>query len=119
VGGEIYAKSTFNSVTITDSPGPVTVEGQNGAVVVETKNGGGCKPVSLRTTFAPIRVTIPGGAGYNLAAQTTFGRIHAGPGVQVAVSGDISPNSLNGKIGAGGCDLRLMGQNSNIDILSR
>jgi len=26
---------------------------------------------------------------------------------------------LNGKLGAGGCDLRLTGQNSSIDILTR
>ncbi len=119
IGGEIYAKSTFNTVTIGDSAGPVTVEAQNGPVVVDTKNGAGCKPISLRTTFGLIRVTIPSGVGYNLSAQTTFGRIHAGPGVQIAVTGDVSQNSLNGKIGAGGCDLRLMAQNSNIDIAAR
>ncbi len=118
IGGEIYAKSTFAAVTIADSPGPVTVEAQNGPVVVDAKNGGGCKPITLRTTFGLLRVTIPGGVGYNLAAQTTFGRIHA-QGVQISVTGDISRDSLNGKIGAGGCDLRLTAQNSNIDIVSR
>lgn len=119
VGGEIYAKSSFNSITILDSPGPVTVEGQNGAVVVDAKSAGTCKPLSLGTTFGLIRVTVPRGLGYNLTAQTTFGRIHTDPGVQVTVSGDIGQNRLTGKIGAGGCDLRLLGQNSNIDILSR
>ncbi|HTK77793.1 MAG TPA: hypothetical protein VL371_21175 [Gemmataceae bacterium] len=119
IGGEVYTRSSFAAVTITDSPGPVTVEAQNGPVVVEAKNAGACKPMSLRTTFGLIRATIPAGIGYNLSAQTTFGRIHAGPGVQIAVTGDISPNNLSGKIGAGGCDLRLTAQNSNIDILSR
>jgi len=118
IGGEIYAKSSFAAVTVADSSGPVTVEAQNGPVVVDTKNGGGCKPISLRTTFGLLRVTIPSGIGYNLAAQTTFGRIHA-QGVQIAVTGDISQNSLNGKIGAGGCDLKLNAQNSNIDIVAR
>jgi hypothetical protein len=119
IGGEVYAKTTFAGVTVADAAGPITVEGENGAVVVEAKAAAACKPIALRTTFGPIRVTIPRSAGYNLAARTTFGRIHTDGGVQVAVSGDIGPDSLNGKIGAGGCELRLNGQNSNIDILGR
>jgi hypothetical protein len=119
IGGDVYAKTTFNGVMVTDAAGPITVEGQNGSVTVDAKAAGACKPISLRTSFGPIRVTIPRGSGYNLSARTTFGRIHTDGGVQVAVAGDISPDSLTGKIGAGGCDLRLMGQNSNVDILSR
>ena len=119
IGGDIYAKTTFAGTTIADASGAVTVESQNGSVTVETKGGAGCKPLSLRTTFAPIRVTIPRGSGYNLSAHTTFGRIHTDPGVQIMVSGDISSDNLSGKIGAGGCDLRLNGQNSNIDINQR
>jgi hypothetical protein len=119
IGGEIYAKSTFAGITIADAAGPVTVENQNGSVVVDTKAGAGCKPVSLRTTFAPIKVSIAKGAGYNLTARTTFGRITTDPGVQVTVSGEISQNGLTGRIGGGGCDLQLIGQNASIDILSR
>jgi hypothetical protein len=119
IGGEVYARGSFQGIAITDSAGPITVENQNGSVVVETKAGGGCQPIALRSTFAPIRVTIPRGSGYNLAARTSFGRIHTEPGVQVLVSGDISPDTLNGRIGAGGCDLRLNDQNGNIDILTR
>jgi hypothetical protein len=118
IGGEVYAKSSFAAVTVADAAGPVTVEAQNGPVVVDMKSGGGCKPISLRTTFGLLRVTIPAGVGYNVAAQTTFGVIHA-QGVQIAVTGDISRESLTGKIGAGGCDLRLTAQNSNIDIVGR
>ena len=119
VGGEVFAKATFAGVTITDAAGPITVENQNGSVIVEAKGGARCQPVSLRTSFGPIRVTVPRGSGYNLSARTSFGRIHTDTGTTISVSGDISPDVLNGKIGAGGCDLRLMGQNTNIDILSR
>lgn len=119
IGGEVFAKSTFHAITVTDAAGPVTVDSQNGSVTAETKSGAGCKPVALRTTFGPIRVTIPRGVGYNVSARTTFGRIRTDQGVQVTVNGDISPNSLNGKIAGGGCDLQLVGQNSSIDIASR
>ncbi len=119
IGGEVYAKATFAGVAVSDAAGPITVENQNGSVTVDAKGGAGCKPISLRTTFGPIRVTIPRGTGYNLSARTSFGRIHTDPGAAITVSGDISQDTLNGKIGGGGCDLRLMGQNSNVDILSR
>jgi hypothetical protein len=119
IGGEVFAKATFAGVTIGDAAGPITVENQNGSVIVDTKAGSRCEPISLRTSFGPIRVTIPRGTGYNLAARTSFGRIHTDTGAAITVSGDIAQDVLNGKIGAGGCDLRLMGQNTNIDILTR
>jgi hypothetical protein len=117
IGGEVFVRGTFAPVNVTDVAGAVTVEQQNGTVQVAPRPGE-CKPISLRTTFGLLRVTIPRGAGYNLAARTTFGRIHS-DGASVTVTGDITPDSLTGKIGAGGCELRLNGQNGNIDILSR
>ena len=35
----------------------------------------------------------------------------------MTMSGEISNDSLNAKIGGGGCELRLMDQNGSIDIL--
>jgi hypothetical protein len=35
----------------------------------------------------------------------------------MTVSGEMSPETITGKIGGGGCELRLMGQNGSIDIL--
>jgi hypothetical protein len=119
IGGEVYAKATFQSVSITNAAGPITVEGQNASVTVESTASGRCQPIQLRTTFGPIRVTVPHGVGYNLTAHTTFGRIHTDATSQITISGDVSPDVLSGRIGAGGCDLRLNGQNSNIDIASR
>jgi len=115
IGGEAYAKTTFNGISISDVAGPVTVESQNGSVIVETRAGSKCQPISLRTTFGPIRVTVPATAGYNVTARTSFGRIHSA--AEITVTGDVSPDSLTGRIGAGGCDLRLLDQNGNIDIL--
>ena len=115
VAGEVFAKTSFGGVTITDAAGPVTVESGNGSITLEARPGRKCQPVSLHTTFAPIRVTVPQGAGYNLNAQTSFGRIRSD--FEVAVSGEIGHDSLTGKIGGGGCDLRLMDQNGNIEIL--
>jgi hypothetical protein len=117
IGGDAYAKTTFNGVTIADVAGPVTVENQNGSVTVEARRGPKCQPISLRTSFGPIRMTVPSGSGYNLTARTSFGRIHSD--AEISVTGDVSPDALTGKIGGGGCELRLMGQNGNIDILKK
>ena len=115
VGGEVFAKSTFGGVDVSDAAGPVTVENQNGYVTAELRPGGRCQPVVLSTTFGPIRVGLPAGAGYNVTARTSFGRVHSQH--EITISGDVAPTALTGRIGAGGCELRLTGQNGNIDIL--
>lgn len=117
VGGEVYAKTTFAPVTISDAAGPITVEAQNSSVTVDSRRGQKCEPISLRTTFGPIQVTVPQNVGYDVTAHTTFGRIQTSATSQVTVSGNIDPGSLVGKIGGGGCDLRLNDQNGNIEIL--
>lgn len=118
IGGEVYAKTSFDGVAVESAGGPVTVESANGSITV-TLRPGPCKPVSLRTSFGPIRVTLPGAgpgaAGYNLSAKTSFGRIQSEP--EITVIGNISTDQITGKIGPGGCELRLVNQNGNIDIL--
>ena len=117
VGGEVYTKTTFAGTTIDDVAGPVTVESANGSVTVAQRPGQACKPVSIQTTFAPIRVTVPAGVGYTVTGKTSFGRIHSEP--EMSISGAIAPESITGRIAGGGCDLRLTNQNGNIDIIKR
>jgi DUF4097 and DUF4098 domain-containing protein YvlB len=115
IGGEAYAKTSFNGVTISDAAGPITVESANGSVTVEPKGGQGCQPISLRTSFGPIRVTAPAGVGYNATARTSFGRIHSD--LEMAVTGEVSSQDVNAKIRGGGCELRLIDQNGDIEIV--
>lgn len=115
IGGEVFAKSTFASVDVSDAAGPITVENQNGSVMAEARPGQRCQPISLSTTFSPIRVALPAGSGYNVTARTSFGKVHSEH--EITISGDFAPGTLTGKLSGGGCELRLMGQNGNIDIL--
>jgi hypothetical protein len=115
IGGGVYAKTSFKGVTISDTAGSITVESANGSVTVEPKATQRCEPISLRTSFGPIRVTAPAGVGYNVVAKTSFGRVHSEP--EMTISGEISNETLNSKIGGGGCELRLMDQNGDIEIL--
>jgi len=45
---------------VSDVAGPVVVENQNSAVTVESRPGQRCQPVSVQTSFAPIRVAVTG-----------------------------------------------------------
>jgi len=116
IGDEVYAKTTFAGVTVEDAAGPITVENGNGSVAVRAKKAPKCQPVSVNTTFGPIRVTIPPRTGYDVSARTTFGHITSQPAV--TVSGPIGGDSLTGKIGSGGCQLKLSDQNGIIEILN-
>jgi hypothetical protein len=69
----------------------------------------------LRTSFAPIRLYLTDGANYDVTAHTSFG--HVNSELPVTVSGTIGNDSLSGKIGNGGCELRLTDSNGGIEIL--
>jgi DUF4097 and DUF4098 domain-containing protein YvlB len=115
VSGDTSAKTSFGAVKLEDIGGAVTVENQNGSVSVTARAGGSCKNVSIKTSFSPIQVRLPGGAEYNLTAHTSFGRINSE--LPVTSMGQISGESLNGKIGNGGCTLSLTNSNSTFGHL--
>jgi DUF4097 and DUF4098 domain-containing protein YvlB len=116
VKGDASARTSFGAVTLEEIMGSITVDNQNGAVSVSGARGsGGCKNVSLKTSFAPIQVRLPGDAGYELTARTSFG--HISSALPVTSTGTIGGDSLNGKIGSGGCSLSLTNSNGNIEIL--
>ena len=54
-------------------------------------------------------------AGYQVTARTTFGKINSD--LPLSVSGAIANDSLSGKIGEGGCEMRLTNSNGGIEIL--
>jgi len=118
VAGEVYAKTSFAEVRLDSASGPVTVENNNGSVNIDAhpaKPGLECQPISVRTTFSPIRVAVPaGGPGYHVNASTSFGTIRTEQ--EMVVSGELA-GSLRGRIGNGSCPLWLNDQNGNIEIL--
>jgi hypothetical protein len=124
VAGAIAARSSFQGVTITNAGGSVTVDNQNGPLTVEVRAGRRCQDILMRTTFAPMRVTVPAAFGYMLDARTTLGKVNADFQLQDPKRNTSTPNgadrdsSITGRIpGNGSCDLRLTNQNGNIDIV--
>jgi hypothetical protein len=116
-GRSVGIHSENSNVQVSNVAGPITVEARNGVVMVDAKTVRSCQPVSVRDSFGLIRFTVPQGAGYNVTARTTFGYIHTDPAVKFSASGDAGQDAITGKIAGGGCDLRLINQNGNIDIL--
>jgi hypothetical protein len=116
VKGDASAKTSFGSVTLDDVVGSITVDNQNGTVTVSAaRTSPGCKNVSLKTSFAPMQVRLPADSGYEVNARTSFG--HISSDLPVTATGTLGGDSLNGKIGNGGCTLSLTNSNGNIEIL--
>jgi hypothetical protein len=116
VQGDAITKTSFGAVSMSDVTGAITVDNQNGAVMVLAgRSSSPCRNITVKTSFAPIQVRLPETAGFNLSAKTSFGRISSE--LPVSSTGLVSGDSLNGKIGIGGCALSLTNANSNIEIL--
>jgi DUF4097 and DUF4098 domain-containing protein YvlB len=77
--------------------------------------GGACFPISLKSSFGPIRIHLPEGVGYEVTAHTSFGKVASQ--IPLTVAGSLSADSLSGKIGDGRCPLTLENSNGNIEIL--
>ena len=115
--GGASVRTSFASVSLDGVEGPVDVDNQNGSIDVKRAGGGakGCRKVSLKTSFGPIRFTLPENAGYTVNARTSFGKIRTE--LPITSTGTLSDESLHGKIGDGRCELTLTDNNGTIDIL--
>jgi DUF4097 and DUF4098 domain-containing protein YvlB len=119
VKGAANIRTSFGSATLDDVDGAVDVYNQNGAIEVSgiAPNAAGsqrCNSISLRTSFAPIRISVPENGSFNVTARTSFGKITSE--LPLTVSGLASGDSLTGKIGSGACELRLTNGNGAIEI---
>jgi DUF4097 and DUF4098 domain-containing protein YvlB len=115
VKGDASVTTSFAGVTLESIGGKITVNNQNGGIsVAAARPANGCRDIALKTSFSSIRVSIPQGLGYNVTARTSFGRISSD--LPITATGSIAPDSLNGTIGSGGCQLQLTDANGSIEI---
>lgn len=122
VKGAVTARTTFGGVVIDGAGGKVDVDNGNGSVTIAgVTPGAGCNSIAVRTSFSPIRVFLPDNPSYDVNARTSFGRIRSdfqltlSSGTELGGGGTQSV-AISSKLGAGGCELRLINQNGNIEI---
>jgi len=116
IQGAANIRTSFSQVLVNGVGGRVDVDNSNGSIEVQVTPGkaGACAPVSLKTSFGPIRVFLPDGGGYAVDARTSFGKIRSE--LPLTTSGTFTTEALQGKIGDGKCPLTLSNSNGNIDI---
>ncbi len=107
--------TSFAPVVLDAVSGPLTIVDQNGAVDVTSTLKGSCQPITIRTSFSPLRVRLQGDASYRVAARTSFGKIRTD--FPLNVSGFISNDNVSGMIGGGHCEMTLTDNNGPIEIL--
>jgi DUF4097 and DUF4098 domain-containing protein YvlB len=112
IAGSARVRTSFASVYLKGVNGPVSVENQNGSIVVSGLRGS-CDNVTLKTSFAPIKVALPASASYSIEARTSFGSISTDVPINVSKK---SENTLTGTIGSGGCKMELTTSNGGISI---
>ena len=117
IRGGAQVRTSFASVSLDGVGSRIDVDNQNGAVEVRglPSADGQCAPVTLKSTFGPIRVTLPEGVGYTVDARTSFGKIKSE--MPLSISGSMSSDAMTGKIGDGKCALTLADSNGNIELL--
>ena len=112
VGGNARVRTSFASVFLKGVAGTVTVDNANGSIMVSGLRGA-CNDISLKTSFASIKLGVPSSGGYNVDARTSFGSITTDVPILVTQK---SEGSLVGTINNGGCRMTLVDNNGNITI---
>jgi len=117
VRGAAKVRTSFGGITIENVSGPVEATNSNGSITVTSNATGGCQPITIKTTFGPVKLMLPDNANYNISASTSFGGINTE--FPVTVAGQTNAQSIQGKIGSGGCELKITDSNGRIDILKQ
>ena len=107
--------TSFGAVILDDVSGPIQVYNQNGSIEASTAGGAACQPITMRTSFAALRVRLTSDPNYRVSARTSFGEIRSD--FPLNVSGSMSKDNVNGTLGKGGCDMKLVNNNGAIEIL--
>jgi len=122
-GGGITASDVDGALDAETSGGPIRIQDVDGPVNARTSGGGitvrfaGPPSGALRTSGGGIEVEFPEGQGAELDARTSGGRISID--AELAVSGEIEPGRVRGRLGPGGAELELETSGGNIRVRER
>ena len=122
-GGWIRVSDVAGEVEVRTSGGPIRIDDVAGPVRAHTSGG----PISARFNSAPegyletsggsIEVEFPEGAGFDLDAKTSGGRVRLEQ--EIDIRGDISRGHVVGEVNGGGGELTLRTSGGNILVEAR
>ncbi len=122
-GGPIRVLEVRGSVEVRTSGGRIVIDEVVGPVIARTSGGSitvrfdGDPEGVLETSGGSIDVEIPEGAGVDLDARTSGGRVVVQP--EITISGAFRSNQMEGSINGGGPKLRLRTSGGNISVEER
>lgn len=112
VSGNVKVGSTSGSVLLRDVGGRVSAQSSSGSVTIDTETVGGDYDVSA--VSGALRVTVPAGAGMNVTAKASSGRV-TGPAWLVIGEGRNSGTGMQGD-GAYKVNLRTTSGNITLEV---
>jgi DUF4097 and DUF4098 domain-containing protein YvlB len=121
--GAVRASAIKGSAKVTTSFGPVELDGvggridvdnQNGSIDVRLAQGAKCSPVTLKSSFGPIHISMPEDSTFTVNAHTSFGKITTQ--LPLMTAGSPSSDTLTGRLGDGRCPMTLENSNGNIEL---
>ena len=122
-GGWIRVSDVAGEVEVRTSGGPIKIDEVAGPVLAHTSGG----PISARFTSPPeghletsggsIEVEFPEGAGFDLDAKTSGGRVRLER--EIEIRGAVSRGHVVGEVNGGGGELTLRTSGGNILVEAR
>ena len=116
VEGEIDVETSGGPIRIYDVTGPVRARTSGGRIEVRFA---GDPEGDIRTSGGPIVAELPRGAGVDLEARTSGGRVKLESDVAIELQGEIDPQNVQGRVNGGGPDLKLRTSGGNVSIRVR
>lgn len=115
VGGELDLSTVNGAVRVIGSAGSVNASTVNGSIKVELFEVDPSARMKLSTVNGGIELKVPEGAGFDVKATTTNGRVKSDLPI---LMGEMSRERIVGQINGGGPELRLSTTNGSIRIKS-
>jgi hypothetical protein len=113
--GDIDAKTTNGKINLSNIEGNVVARTTNGEILVDILKSIKEKMMNFRTTNGSVTLNLAKDIDADLDAKLTNGKIYTD--FPILIKGEISKNSISGKINNGGSLIQIRTTNGEIKIL--
>jgi len=108
INGAVNVEISFNSVVLRRTSGPIKVNGEDASVdIAEIKALPPGSVIDVKTSFQPIRLTLPSGTEFRGTAKAEFGKVVTEIPVTLLDPGSPDGQAVSFGAGKGGVMLKL------------